>query len=565
MSHVGARWAGLRTFVMAAALGAALMETSAAPHGQTAGRSLTVTAGAADLRALSDWDRQVTRLSDGGMLRLASTRDDTLLAGRTHERFAQYYQGVRVFGAQLVRQVNHGQAVSVFGTYHPDIALDTRASLSEDDALARARDLTNGGVPLAGVAPELIVLPQQEGGYALTWYVRVLTRQDLVALFIDAKTGAEAFRYSDLQTDAAVGTSLGVLGDKKKITTNRANGVYYADDKLRPPSLITYDLHGNVSRTFDVLDGLSGLGQADIAMSTNNTWTDGADGDAHVYMGYTYDYYFKRFGRRGLDNGNRSMLAIVHPVNRSDISTASADTIDFYLNAFWCGGCGPGGAGMVMYGEGLPVGYYLGGSGQYVNYFAAGLDVVSHELSHAVTQYTSGLIYMNESGALNEAFSDIMGTNVKFFFDPPGSGQQQADYVLGKEVFVPHQPGSRAGLRSLADPQSLGNPDHYSKRFTGKADNGGVHVNCTIPDHVFYLAIEGGTNRTSGRTVQGVGAANRDQIEKVFYRGFTSLLPPDASFAVARRATVQAAMDLYGGDSAAFRAVNQAWDAVGVF
>jgi thermolysin len=549
---------------MAGALAAALIETSAVPHGQTTGRGVTVTAGTQDLRALSDWDRQVTRLSDAGALRLASTRADALLSGRTHERFEQYYQGVRVYGAQLVRQVNEGQAVSVFGTYHPAITIDTRASLSEDDALARATALT-GGVPLTGVRPELVILPTQDGGYALTWYVRVLTRKDLIALFIDAGSGAEAFRYSDLQTDAAVGSSLGVLGDKKKISTDHQNGVYYADDKLRPPSLITYDMHGNVNRTFNVLDGLTTLGQSDIASDTDNSWTDGADGDAHIYMGYTYDYYFKRFGRKGLDNGNRSMLAIVHPVNRSDIFTAPDDAIDFYLNAFWCGGCGPGGTGMVMYGEGLPVGFFLSDSGQYVNYFAGGIDVVSHELSHAVTQYTSGLIYQNESGALNEAFSDVMGTSVKFFFEPAGNGPQKASYVLGSDVFVPFASGSQAGIRSLADPRSLGGPDHYSQRYTGAEDNGGVHVNCTIPDHVFYLAIEGGTNRTSGLSVQGVGAANRDQIEKVFYRGFTSLLPPDATFAVARRATVQAAIDLYGGTSAAYRAVNQAWDAVGVF
>jgi hypothetical protein len=66
-------------------------------------------------------------------------------------------------------------------------------------------------------------------------------------------------------------------------------------------------------------------------------------------------------------------------VNRIDIGSADEDTIDFYLNAFWCGGCGPGGTGMAMYGEGLPVGYHLVDSGQYVNFFAAGLDVVSHE------------------------------------------------------------------------------------------------------------------------------------------------------------------------------------------
>jgi bacillolysin len=566
MVRVLARRAGVRTLVMAAALCAALIETSAVPHGQSSSASrVVVTAGSQDLRALSDWDRQVTRLSDSGALRLASTREDTQIAGRTHERYDQYYQGVRVYGAQLVRQVNDGQAVSVFGTYHPAIAIDTRASLSVDDALARAASLTSG-VPLQGVPPELVVLPKPDGSYALTWYVRVLTRKDLIALFIDATSGAEAFRYSDLQKDAAVGTSIGVLGDKKKISTNHLNGVYYADDKLRPPSLITYDLHGNVARTFNVLDGLTALGQSDIASDTDNNWTDGATADTQVYMGYTYDYYFKRFGRKGLDNGNRSMLAIVHPVNRSDIATAPDDALDFYLNAFWCGDCGPGAAGMVVYGEGLPVGYYEGDTGQYVNYFSAGMDVVAHELSHAVTQYTSGLIYMNESGALNEAFSDIMGTNVKFFFEPVGTGLQKASYVLGSDVFTPFAPGSQTGLRSLADPQSLGGlPDHYSKRYTGPDDNGGVHFNVTIPDHAFYLAIEGGTNRTSGLSVQGVGAGNRDQIEKIFYRGFTSLLPPDATFSVARRATVQAASDLYGSSSAAYRAVNQAWDAVGVF
>jgi bacillolysin len=556
----------VRVLTRWAALLVALFVTAVVPHGQTptTPARVTVTAGADDLRVLSDWDRQVTRLSDSGTLRLASTREDALLPGRSHERYDQYFHGVRVYGAQLVRQVNEGQAVSVFGSYHPTISIDTRATLSEDDALARAAALT-GGVPLTGVAPELVVLPKDDGTYALTWYVRVLTRKDLVALFIDAKSGDEAFRYSDLQTDAAVGSSIGVLGDKKKISTNKQNGVYYADDKLRPPSIITYDLRGNMNRTFNLLDGLNTFGQSDIASDTDNNWTDGANGDAHVYLGYTYDYYFKRFGRKGLNNGDRSMLAIVHPVNRSDIFNAPDDALDFYLNAFWCGECGPRGVGLITLGEGLPVGFYLTGSGQYVNYFAGAIDIVGHELTHGVTQYTSGLIYRNESGALNEAFSDMMGTSIEFFFQPPGNGLQKADYLIGEDAFVPYAAGSISGIRSLADPGLFGDPDHYSKRFTGFEDNGGVHTNATIATHAFYLAIEGGTNRTSGMSVQGVGAANRDQIEKVFYRGFTSLLPSDATFAVARRATVQAAVDLYGTNSAAYRAVTQAWDAVGVF
>jgi len=120
------------------------------------------------------------------------------------------------------------------------------------------------------------------------------------------------------------------------------------------------------------------------------------------------------------------------------------------------------------------------------------------------------------------------------------------------------------GIRSMENPSVFGDPDHYSRRFLGTADNGGVHINSGIANQAFYLAIEGGTNRTSGLAVQGVGAGNRDQIEKVFYRAFTQLMPANSTFAVARAATIQAARDLYGAGSNPERAVTAAWTAVGV-
>jgi Zn-dependent metalloprotease len=91
-----------------------------------------------------------------------------------------------------------------------------------------------------------------------------------------------------------------------------------------------------------------------------------------------------------------------------------------------------------------------------------------------------------------------------------------------------------------------------------------VHTNSTIPSHAFYLSIEGGTNKTSGLSVPGVGGNNREQMEKVFYRAFTQLMPANSTFSVARAATIQAARDLYGSNSSAERAVAAAWTAVGV-
>jgi Zn-dependent metalloprotease len=141
-----------------------------------------------------------------------------------------------------------------------------------------------------------------------------------------------------------------------------------------------------------------------------------------------------------------------------------------------------------------------------------------------------------------------------------GRSDRTADYLMGEDTFT----GVATGIRSLSNPASFGDPDHYSRRYVGPEDNGGVHINSGIPNHAFYLAIEGGTNRTSGLAVQGVGAANREQIERVFYRGFTAFLTPSSNFAQARQATLRAASELYGDSSAAFRAVGQAWTAVGV-
>jgi len=276
-----------------------------------------------------------------------------------------------------------------------------------------------------------------------------------------------------------------------------------------------------------------------------------------VYLGYTYDYYFKRFGRSGLDDRNAPIYAITHPVRRSDLATLSLDDIDTYLlNAFWCGGCGPTFRGAMVFGDGLPPNLSIGG--QTFDFFSGALDIVAHELTHGLTQYTSNLIYRNESGALNEAFSDILGTGAEFFYQTPGSGLRQADYLIGEDIIRP------GGDRSLANPASYGDPDHYTKRFTGSADNGGVHTNSLIASHAFYLAIEGGTNRTSGLSVTGVGGANREQIEKVFYRAFAFMMPANATFSTARVATIQASRDAYGANSAAERAITQAWTAVGV-
>ena len=210
----------------------------------------------------------------------------------------------------------------------------------------------------------------------------------------------------------------------------------------------------------------------------------------------------------------------------------------------------------MVFGEGAPRGFLA--PNLEVKPFSAAFDVVAHELTHGVTGNSARLngFPLSEAGALNEGFSDVFGVSTAFFYEPVGSAALQASYQVGRDLTVP----SGMLSRSLSNPASTDDPDHYTRRIIG----GDPHYNSTILGHAFYLAIEGGTNRTSGLAVQGVGAGNRDQIEKAFFRALTVLLPSSATFALTRAATIQAARDLYGAGGVVERAVTQAWDAVGV-
>jgi thermolysin len=512
---------------------------------------------AQELRA---WDSYVTSGARSGELRLSSAVHDPALPQRDLERFQQFYRGVPIWGSDIVRDSQAGVSTSIFGELAQNLSIEPNPSLSLDDARAALTSVggTNGAL-LKDV--ELVIIRLDSGEYRLAYTAVVSGDISPTRFFIDADTAAELLRISEIETQSAVGTGTGVLGDTKKISVLKEGANYVADDRLRPPVLLTYDMRGNLSRAMSVVQFGAALLPSDRASDGDNTWTDVAQVDAHVHVGWTYDYYFKRFGRRGLDDHDRPIRSITNAVSQNGaVSVPSSLVTTWVVQAFWCGACGPGPSGVMFFGNGIPATFTFGG--QHYTYVAGGLDVVAHELSHGVTESTSNLVYRNESGALNESFSDVMGTSVEFFYQPAGDGPGRADYLIGEDVVT--GPGASNGVRSLENPALYGQPDHYSKRFLGSSDDGGVHTNSGIPNNAFYLAIEGGTNRTSRISVQGVGGANRAQIEKVFYRAFAFLLPSSATFSTARAATIQAARDLYGVGSAPETAVTQAWTAVGV-
>ena len=363
--------------------------------------------------AMAQAESLVDRFVRAGNLEVFQVETDPLLPDRVYERLAQYHLGVPVYGADVARQIVGGRTRSVFGVLYEDIDLETTPAVSVEIAQAVIEGLARAPMN-PGVLPELTILPLDAGGYALTYTGRVFTGADLRVYFIDAHTGGLVQEFSGLFKQDTVGTGHGVHGDNKKISVTPSGDGFIANDQLPPIDVRTYDMKGDLERVRRVLNGSVALRDSELAGDEDNVWDDPVEVDGHVHSGWTYDYVFRHFGGRS-SAGNLRILTLVHPVNRDTVLSASREDQNlFFLNAFFCPACAADGNGVLVYGEGLPPGFTVGGS--QVGPYAGALDIVSHELTHLVASISSGLGIRNEAGALNEAFADIMGTAVEFFF-----------------------------------------------------------------------------------------------------------------------------------------------------
>lgn len=196
--------------------------------------------------------------------------------------------------------------------------------------------------------------------------------------------------------------------------------------------------------------------------------------NAYECAGITRDYYKKALGRNSIDNLGMNLILNVHVgVN--------------YMNAFWDGD-------EMAFGD---------GDGKIFVSFAKSLDVVSHELTHGITQFTANLDYKGQSGALNEHFSDVFGTAITQYNNKETA--ENADWLIGDEIMGPTLYGE--ALRSMMTPGTaydndlMGKdpqPDHMKDYYQGSADNYGVHINSGIPNRVFYMvAMDIGTDKAA--------------------------------------------------------------------
>jgi bacillolysin len=228
-----------------------------------------------------------------------------LLSKSTERRFQRFYQGVPIWGSDVVRDSASGITTAIFGVLSPDnLSLSVTPTLSANQG--RASLVNSGGVGASLLTePTLVIVRLPSGEHHLTYSAVVSGDGKIDRVFIDGQTGAEVMRYSEIQTQTqAVGTGTGVLGDQKKLSV-QSSGTFFAYDTHRPPAFK------------GVLAGGRQLSGSDTASDSDNVWTDSAVVDAHVHVSWAYDFMFKRFGRSGLDGRNRPIYVVTNALSES--------------------------------------------------------------------------------------------------------------------------------------------------------------------------------------------------------------------------------------------------------
>ncbi|XXF78894.1 M4 family metallopeptidase [Myxococcaceae bacterium GXIMD 01537] len=260
-----------------------------------------------------------------------------------------------------------------------------------------------------------------------------------------------------------------------------------------------------------------------------------AANDVHVdenydHLGTTYNCYQTLFARDSYNNAGAQLRSTVHYSSS-------------YVNAFWNGS-------QMVYGD---------GNGVDSGMLGRDLDVTVHELTHAVTSSESNLVYSNESGALNEAWSDIFAAVCESW--TRGFAIDADIWKVGEDIWTPGTSGD--ALRYMNNPTIDGSStDYYPERYTGSSDNGGVHWNSGIANLAFQLLSEGGTHPRA-KTTTVVPAIGVEKAARIFYKANTDIFTSSTTFAQAKTGTEQAASQL-GYDQATIDAVTAAWQAVGV-
>ncbi|SHL74056.1 M4 family metallopeptidase [Flavobacterium chilense] len=502
--------------------------------------------------------------------------------GFTHEKFQLYEQGIKVEFANYTLHSKEGKLVSMNGEFYALQNVKTTPKLSNQAAFAKAIAHT-GAKQYLWETPEdaaamnyekpkgeLVLLPdmEEQGEDRKSDKVRLAYKFDIYAtnpvsrgdLYIDAETGKVLFynatikhlgeyshgaklksaKINPINQKQTVSSKAAIVAANaatrysgtQVIQTTLSGSSYILADATRGLGINTYNMKKGTSYTAAV--NFTDADNNWTAAEYNNTNKDNGALDAHWGAEKTYDYWSAVHGRNSYDNAGAIIKSYVH------YSSA-------YDNAYWNGS-------VMTYGD---------GSGTYFDILTA-IDVAGHEIGHAVCTYTANLAYQKESGAMNEAFSDIWGACIEYNAAPTKS-----TWLIGEDI---ERRSGHLSLRSMSNPKTEGQPDTYGGTYwvnvsctpTSSNDYCGVHTNSGVLNHWFYILSVGKSGTNDIGSAYNVTGITIEKAAKIAYRLESVYLTANSTYANARTSGIQSAIDLYGAGSPEVIATTNAFYAVGV-
>nr|WP_315231549.1 M4 family metallopeptidase [uncultured Flavobacterium sp.] len=509
----------------------------------------------------------------------AKTKSETDKLGFSHEKFQLFHQGIKVEFSTYTLHSKSGKLESMSGEFYQLENVNTRPVLSKQQALNSALKQI-GAATYLWESPaeakindyqkptgELVLLPlvDEDAKGKKIEQIRLAYKFDIYAtnpvsrgdVYIDAITGTTLFYNATIKhldefsngrkhnsvnkksennskTSFVIANADTRYSGSQSIQTTLSGTSYILADATRGNGVMTYNMKKGTSYTAAV--NFTDVDNNWTAAEFNNVNKDNGALDAHWGAEKTYDYFSAVHGRNSYNNAGAAIKSYVHYSSN-------------YNNAYWNGS-------VMTYGDGSGTGGFD---------ILTSIDVAGHEIGHAVCTNTANLAYQQESGAMNEAFSDIWGACIEYYAAP-----NKQLWLIGEDI---ERRSGHLALRSMSNPKSEGQPDTYGGtnwisqtkcRPSSRNDYCGVHTNSGVLNHWFYILTQGktGTNdKGSSYSITGIGI---DKAAKITYRLESVYLSANSTYANARTFGIQAATDLYGAGSPEVIATTNTFYAVGV-
>ena len=478
--------------------------------------------------------------------------------GFTHFRYQQYHKGIKIIGAETILHHNGMYLKSMNGYIAEQLNLEVQPTISEERGLQLSKEFMNAEIYVyehPDIAAAISKMSNGQKDFGKPKGELVICRKNWKQPFTESNLSlAYCYRMivlpfdksADVYIDALTGTVLKSMPLATNCNANTGNTTWYGNKTFNagyygwPNNAWLLESHCAGEAPMRSLRG-------DPIVPYNYGDADGSWTDANGVNGYNqragvttyygihkaYEYYRTFHNRFSYDYANGQLdcfSEITGGLWLSNAENASWNTVTHHMS------------------------FGADNSSSPTDDWNT-IDIVGHELTHGVHQWSIGSNYSDEPGALDESFADIFGECIETFT----KGTALPDWLIGND---------RGAIRSMQSPNDFSCPDTYYGTFwfdvADPTDNGGVHTNSGIQNHWFYLTVMGGSGINDNGNSFSVSGIGLNAARNITYRNMEVYLNTSSGFVDAREGSLRAAEDLYGWCSNEMLQVAKAWYAVGV-